>query len=240
MRWDGLRSDHNAPPLLAAGAAWAETWLRSLPAQRQTRLLRTAWITLGISGLVLASLMLPFVPVNSAWWRVQDATAHQFNMEIGWPELAATVAHVRDSIPASDRAALGVMAADEGEAGAVNLYGRAYGLPRAISGMNSNWLRGYGDPPPQTVIAVGFKPTNSTGSLPPARLLLNSRTRMASSTTFSATANGSTSVAISALPGRSSGRVSCTTGRDGTQMLATGRPVFPLPTALEMRPGDFA
>jgi hypothetical protein len=146
------------PMLLAAGAAWAETWLRSLPAQRQTRLLRTAWITLGISGLVLASLMLPFVPVNSAWWRVQDATTHQFNMEIGWPELAATVAHVRDSIPTSDRAALGVMAADEGEAGAVNLYGRAYGLPRAISGMNSNWLRGYGDPPPQTVIAVGFQP----------------------------------------------------------------------------------
>jgi hypothetical protein len=49
------------------------------------------------------------------------------------------------------------MAQDEGEVGAVNLYGRAYGLPRAISGMNSNWLRGYGDPPPQTVIAVGFK-----------------------------------------------------------------------------------
>ena len=102
--------------------------------------------------------MLPFVPVNSLWWRVQDATTHQLNMQIGWPELAATVAHVRDSIPASDRAALGVMAADEGEAGAVNLYGRAYGLPRAISGMNSNWLRGYGDPAPQTVIAVGFKP----------------------------------------------------------------------------------
>jgi hypothetical protein len=50
------------------------------------------------------------------------------------------------------------MASDEGEAGAVNLYGRAFGLTRAISGMNSNWLRGYGDPPPQTVIAVGFKP----------------------------------------------------------------------------------
>jgi hypothetical protein len=50
-----------------------------------------------------------------------------------------------------------VLAADEGEAGAVNLYGRTYGLPEAISGMNSNWLRGYGSPPPQTVIAVGFK-----------------------------------------------------------------------------------
>jgi len=47
------------PMLLAAGAAWAETWLRSLPARRQTRLLRTAWTTLGIGGLVLGSLMLP-------------------------------------------------------------------------------------------------------------------------------------------------------------------------------------
>ena len=146
------------PMLLAAGAAWAETRLRSLPAQRQTRLLRTAWTALGIGGLVIAVLMLPFVPVSSPWWRVQDATSHQLNMQIGWPELAATVAHVRDSLPTSDRATLGVIAADEGEAGAVNLYGHAYALPGAISGMNSNWLRGYGDPPPQTVIAVGFKP----------------------------------------------------------------------------------
>jgi len=34
--------------------------------------------------------------------------------------------------------------------GATNLYGPAYPLPMAISGMNSNWYRGYGDPPPQT------------------------------------------------------------------------------------------
>jgi len=145
------------PMLFAAGAAWAESRLQSLPVQRQTGHLRTVWITLGISALVVALLDIPFVPVNSLWWRVQDAACGQFNMEIGWPELAATVAHVRDSLPASDRATLAVMAGDEGEAGAVNLYGRAYGLPRAISGMNSNWLRGYGDPPPQTVIALGFK-----------------------------------------------------------------------------------
>jgi hypothetical protein len=42
-----------------------------------------------------------------------------------------------------------------GKLGAVNLYGPAYGLPTAISGMNSNWERGYGDPPPQTVIVLG-------------------------------------------------------------------------------------
>ena len=147
------------PMVLAAGAVWSEIWLRSLPAPRQSRILRAAWRTLGIGGLSLASLILPFAPINSAWWSVQDAVVHQFNMQIGWPEMARTIAQVRDSLPAAERGSVGVMAADEGEAGAVNLYGRAYGLPRAISGMNSNWLRGYGDPPPQTVIAVGFKPS---------------------------------------------------------------------------------
>jgi len=146
------------PMVLAAGAVWGEKWLRSLPAQRQMRILGGMWRALVIGGLSMAALMVPVAPVNSAWWRMADAVNEQFNMEIGWPELAATVAQVRDSLPAADRAAVGVLASDEGEAGAVNLYGRAYGLPRAISGMNSNWLRGYGDPPPQTVIAVGFKP----------------------------------------------------------------------------------
>ena len=31
-----------------------------------------------------------------------------------------------------------------------------YGLPRAISGINSFWERGYGEPPPQTLIVIGF------------------------------------------------------------------------------------
>jgi hypothetical protein len=146
------------PMLLAAGAAWGEKWLRSLPTERQARVLVRAWRAPAIGGLAVSALILPVARINSTWWRVQDASGLQYNMQIGWPELAATVAHVRDSLPISDRAVFGVMAADEGEAGAINLYGSAHGLPRAISGMNSNWLRGYGDPPPQVIIAVGFKP----------------------------------------------------------------------------------
>ena len=42
------------------------------------------------------------------------------------------------------------------EAGAINLYGPAYGLPRAISGVNSYWARGYGNPPPETLIVLGL------------------------------------------------------------------------------------
>ena len=31
-----------------------------------------------------------------------------------------------------------------------------YGLPQAICGTNSFWARGYGDPPPETLIVLGF------------------------------------------------------------------------------------
>ena len=34
--------------------------------------------------------------------------------------------------------------------------GAAHGLPEAISGVNSYRLLGYGDPPPQTLIVLGF------------------------------------------------------------------------------------
>jgi len=70
--------------------------------------------------------------------------------------MTEAVARTRDTLPRTEQTWLGILAGDAGEAGALNLYGPAYGLPRAISGSNSHWLRGYGEPPPQTVIAVGF------------------------------------------------------------------------------------
>jgi len=145
------------PMLLAAGAVWGEGWVGSRQRSTQTAIMRTVWSSLAVSALVAFSLTLPMAPIQSAWWRFADAANNCFNSEIGWPELVATVAHVRDSLPAEERAGVRVLAGDEGSAGAVNLYGRAYGLKEAISGMNSNWLRGYGNPPPQTVIAVGFR-----------------------------------------------------------------------------------
>ncbi|HKF50380.1 MAG TPA: glycosyltransferase family 39 protein [Terracidiphilus sp.] len=147
------------PMLMAAGAVCGEIWLAAKPEGKQKKIRGAAWRALTIGGLAMASIILPVAPVNSTWWRIADSVSGQdFNMQIGWPELARTVADVAASLPAEQRARLGVLAGDEGEAGAVNLYGAAYGLPRAISGMNSNWLRGYGDPAPETVIAVGMDP----------------------------------------------------------------------------------
>jgi len=145
------------PMLLAAGAVWGEQWMSSLSPRSALIVRRTTWRTLLVSGLATAAVTLPVAPLNSGWWRVADhMNGGNFNMQIGWPDAVETVAHIRDSLPAREHARLGILAGDEGETGAVNLYGPAYGLPSAISGMNSNWLRGYGDPPPQTVIAVGL------------------------------------------------------------------------------------
>jgi len=76
--------------------------------------------------------------------------------EIGWPELVQAAVLVRDSLPDEERARVGVLAGDYGEAGAIDLLGVTFGLPRAISGVNSYWLRGFGDPPPATLIVTGL------------------------------------------------------------------------------------
>ena len=108
-----------------------------------------------MSGVVVAALVLPLAPPGSRWWRIADAANGNFNEEFGWPEMASAVVRVRDSL-SSDGGPVGVFAGDAGEAAAINLYGRGKGLPEVISGSNSHWLRGYGDPPPKTVIAAGF------------------------------------------------------------------------------------
>jgi hypothetical protein len=59
-------------------------------------------------------------------------------------------------LPAEDRARLGILGTNYGEAGAIDLYGPRYGLPAAISGVNSFWQRGYGNPPPETLIVIGL------------------------------------------------------------------------------------
>ena len=55
-----------------------------------------------------------------------------------------------------DRVHAAVLAGNYGEAGAVDLLGAGRGLPPAISGVNSDHARGFGDPPPVVVLVVGF------------------------------------------------------------------------------------
>lgn len=127
------------------------------PALRARHIFRALIVTaLLVDAVFAAAFFLPIAPINSAWFKVASNLQGDYREEIGWPELVETVARVRDSLPAADRAQVGVVAANYGEAGAINLYGPQFGLPRAISGVNSFWYYGYPDPAPQAVIVLGY------------------------------------------------------------------------------------
>ncbi len=73
----------------------------------------------------------------------------------GWPELAETVAGVYRALPAADRARACVFARNYGQAGAIDLFGPRFGLPKAISGHNSYYLWGPRDCTGDALIVIG-------------------------------------------------------------------------------------
>jgi len=143
------------PMTYAAGSVCGERWIASLSRRWATRLRATALVALAADIVIISALAMPLAPVNSPWWKVSSRIQGDFVEEIGWPELVETVARVRDSLPAENRPRLGILTGNYGEAGAINLFGPQYGLPPAISGVNSFWARGYGSPPPETLIVLG-------------------------------------------------------------------------------------
>ena len=148
------------PVLFAGGSTWMEqsldkisrTWMRST-------VWTALWLGMGANILVTAAFWLPLAPINSNWWSKAVKVNGDFREEVGWPELVETIARIHDSLPPNERARVGILAGNYGEAGAINLYGSRYGLPTAMSGINSFWQRGYGDPPPEIVIVLGYSRT---------------------------------------------------------------------------------
>ena len=141
------------PILLAAGAVAEERWLASLPRPARVKLLQAATLIFFIvGGVLVAPAVMPLAPVGSKPFNMNG----DFREELGWPDLAAEVARIYRTLPADQQAQSGILAGNYGEAGALDMYGPQYALPRAVSGTNSYWLRGYPDPPPQTLIVLGL------------------------------------------------------------------------------------
>lgn len=150
------------PMLIAAGSVWMFGQPQSSSSRWSLFGQRLQTGALVITGLVMMALMLPLAPVNSSWWKVSLSLNYEPREMIGWRELVKTVADIYAKLPASDRTQTGILAGNFGEAGAIDLYGPAYGLPTVISGTDTYWLRGYSDPPPQVLIVVGMD-SNFTG-----------------------------------------------------------------------------
>ncbi len=146
------------PMLLAGGAVVWEQWVSKLSLVRARATQGIMWSLVALGGVIVL-LLGPYSQVNSPLWNVASEINTDMKEEIGWQELVKTVSTIYTSLPEAERQHASILAGNYGEAGAIDLYGPNYGLPPAISGVDSYWWRGYGSPPPETLIVVGFNRT---------------------------------------------------------------------------------
>jgi 4-amino-4-deoxy-L-arabinose transferase-like glycosyltransferase len=145
------------PMLAAGGAVWWEGRISRITSPRWVKAWRwITWSVLGAFAALLIATELPVAPLGSAWWDTVSQSNDQLKSEVGWPELAQQVAKAYNAVPAPEKTHTAILAASSGEIGSIDLYGPADGLPRVISGFDSYWKYGYGNPPPQTLLVVGF------------------------------------------------------------------------------------
>ncbi len=143
-------------PLTAAGAVATERFLIARASYFRTAALSAALMALyALNAAATSALALPLAPRGTAWFYLVASLNDSFNEQFGWEELAADVAAIRDSLPEAERARFGVLAGNYGEAGALEFYGRAYGLPKIMCVTNSFYDRGYDESEPEIVVVTG-------------------------------------------------------------------------------------
>jgi len=140
------------PVLLAAGAQPTVDWMHRAHTRFRRGLL--------VAGLVLSLLELPItlpvVPALDVHRTPIVALNYDAGETIGWPGFVAEIATAYRSLPSGQRSEAVVLTSNYGEAGAVDRYGPADGLPPAYSGHNSFW---YWGPPPASAtsaVVVGY------------------------------------------------------------------------------------
>ena len=127
-------------------------WVRRGRSRRRAGLL-TAAVLLTLAEIAVT---LPVVPVADLHKTSIVALNYDAGETVGWPAYVREIAAVDRSLPAAQRSSAIVLGSNYGEAGAVEHYGPADGLPAAYSGHNGFW---YWGPPPAsatTAIAIGF------------------------------------------------------------------------------------
>ncbi len=144
------------PLLFAAGAVAFE---RATLTRRRLRPACAALLV--VSGLALAPLVLPVLPIPQflayrrlwhGWTPVRfealppDLFPQQFSDEFGCDAMVRQTSAVYRALPAEERARTAIFANNYGEAAAVDFFGPRYGLPPAIGTGETYWLwgpRGY-------------------------------------------------------------------------------------------------
>ena len=140
------------PLLLAGGVQPVVEWTRQ-GRGRLRRALVGAAVVVSLSSL---PIVLPIVPVGSVRHTPIVALNYDAGETIGWPAYVREIGAVYATMPPARRASTIVLASNYGEAGAVDRFGSADGLPAAYGVHNGFW---YWGPPPASAtaaVAVGF------------------------------------------------------------------------------------
>jgi hypothetical protein len=155
------------PMLFAAGAVAIEAWIGYF-GRNWVKAAVLAPLVFG--GIVAAPLALPILPLDdaAAYAKFWDVDRVQVEVEpsgklpqmyadmMGWPQQAETVAGVFRSLSPGDQSRVAILAKNYGQAGAIDYFGPALGLPHAISGHNNYYLWGPQQYTGEVVIAVGM------------------------------------------------------------------------------------
>ncbi len=156
------------PMLFAAGAVTIER----LTASRAGYWARVAGIiVLLVGGVVSVPYVLPVLSIEQLATYMRKMSIREVRPErrevgllpqvfadmLGWENFVAHVARVYDSLPLEERRDCAILATDYGKAGAVDFYGSAYGLPKAVSGHQNYYLWGPGGYSGEVVLTLGFK-----------------------------------------------------------------------------------
>jgi hypothetical protein len=154
------------PMLMAAGAVQWESWL----ARSSLGWVRLAYpVLMTLLAAAVAPLALPVLPVPVYIRYTQAIHLEQpkienvklgplpqlFADQFGWEEMAATVARAYNNLPAEVRSKTAIFGQNYGQAGAIDLFGPKYGLPKAISGHQTYFLWGPRDYTGESVIVMG-------------------------------------------------------------------------------------
>jgi hypothetical protein len=146
------------PVLFAAGAISLENgiervrqgWLK--PAILVLLLAGGAWFAplvvpvLSIDRIIAYVDTLPFKVPRTEHSHMSAALPQHYADQFGWEEMTAMTAQAWSRIKPEERQDCGIFAQDYGQAGAIDFFGRRYGLPPALSGHQTYFLwgpRGY-------------------------------------------------------------------------------------------------
>lgn len=143
---------------LAAGAVVIESFIECL---RQFWLKPVIATLLVAGGAWLAPVVVPILPVEqfisymdklpfkvprSEHSHMRAVLPQHFADQFGWEEMVGMVNQAYLRLSAEERPGCGIIAQDYGQAGAIDFFGRRYGLPPALSGHQTYFLwgpRGY-------------------------------------------------------------------------------------------------